>query len=183
MILQLICESEKWLWESAYPRLDCWNPCLFSLSWFPASYHDSVSPILILLNFISGKTRQVTVRHKDTVCWDVAWAGAHAQILWFCGGNPRRADSMLKACCWSKEVWLLTAVHYQFVGGMEQRLNRWVSRLHSACTCTSGLCWQELCLLSRWGLWWKHRWLMPLCPQQRSTVNSFLVWLGGVLFY
>lgn len=149
MILQLICESEKWLWESAYPRLGCWNPCLFSLSQFPAFPPDSMFPVLVLSNSISGKTRQVTVRHKETVHWNVAWAGAYPQIFWFCGGNPRWVESMLKACCCSKGVWFLTAVHYHFSGGKEQRQNIWASRLDSACICTSGLCWQEFWVLSR----------------------------------
>lgn len=35
-------------------------------------------------------------------------------------------------------------------GGKEQRLNRWASRLDLACMCTSGLCWQEFCVLPRW---------------------------------
>lgn len=117
MSLELICESEKWLWESAYRTLDCWNPCFLVSVNFQLHHHDTMAPVLILLNFISGKTRQVTVRHKETVCWNVAWAGAYAQIFWLCGGNPRSAESMLKACCCSKGAWLLAAVHYHFVGG------------------------------------------------------------------
>lgn len=116
-ILQLICESEKWLWDH---RLDCWNPCLFSLSRFPALPPWRCVPNTDPFKFYlwedqAGDCEAVCFCRKQ-VCWNVAWAGAYPQIFWFCACNPRQAESMLKACCCSKGVWFLTAVHYHFVG-------------------------------------------------------------------
>lgn len=179
MILQLICEGEKWLWESPYPRLACWiagaHVCLVSVD-FQLHHHDSMFPILILLDFLPGKTRQVTVRHKETVCWNVAWAGAYPQYSSFMevtlgGQNP----------CWKHAV---AAREYDF----------W--QLFTITLWEEGAEAEEMGFQTALGLYvhfwtllagilgafqvevqWKCRWLILLwsaTAKEGNTVNSFL---------
>lgn len=57
-----------------------------------------------------------------------------------------RAESMLL----QQGSMTLDSCSLSLCGRKEQRLNRWPSRLHLAGMCTSGLCWQEFWVLSRW---------------------------------
>lgn len=147
MILQLICESEKWLWESAYPRLGCWNPFVYS------HLISSFSTTTVCSQYRSFQT--LSLGRPDRWLWGIRKQSAE---MWLEQGLIHKyssfvevtlVESMLKACCCSQGVWFLTAVHYHFLGGKEQRLNIQASRLDSACTCTCGLCWQEFWVLSR----------------------------------